>query len=91
MTGFFEELTNIVGLPFDELSSGYKLELVAGKALSVTNYKKILIYTKNKIVLSLKHGIIEILGENLTIKQLDIGSIIVSGIIHSISDGEKNE
>lgn len=91
MTEFFEELTNIVGLPFDELASGYKLELVAGKALSVTNYKKILIYTKNKIVLSLKHGIIEILGENLTIKQLDIGSIIVSGIIHSISDGEKNE
>lgn len=91
MTGFFEEITKIVGLPFDELVSDYKVELIAGKVLSVSNYKKILIYTKNKIVFSLKHGIIEVLGEDLTIKELDKGSIIVSGVIHKVSDGVENE
>lgn len=84
-----QELSNITKLPIDELTKGYSIQILSGKAMNISNYKKILIYTMNRLVLSTNSGTVEVIGENIKISELDSGTITIKGKINSLSLGGK--
>lgn len=88
MENYFKEIVEICGLPFNEVLKDVKIILIGGKALYVSNYKKIVTYSKESIDLRVKGDIIHISGENMIIKQLDKNEIIISGKIYGVTVGD---
>lgn len=86
MFDFFYEL-------FGELKKGnYRYQVDAGKQIAIEGYKNVLKIEENNIVVKLQKGELNILGENLKIKELGKNTIIVVGKINSICEvscGEK--
>lgn len=88
MENYFKEIVEICGLPFNEVLKDVKIIFIGGKALYVSNYKKIVTYGKESIDLRVKGDIIHISGENMIIKQLDKNEIIISGKICGVMVGD---
>lgn len=88
MNNYIKELADICGLPFGEIVKDTKVIAVGMKILYISNYKKIISYSSDKIDLKVKKDVVHILGENLIIKQMDKGEIIISGKINSFSVGD---
>lgn len=88
MDNYFKEIIKICGLPFNEVLKDVKVILIGGKVLYVSNYKKIITYSKESIDLRVKGDIVHILGEDLTIKQLDKNEIIIFGKIGGVTVGD---
>lgn len=88
MENYFKEIVEICGLPFNEVLKDVKIILIGGKALYVSNYKKIVTYSKESIDLRVKGDIIHISGENMLVKQLDKNEIIISGKICGVMVGD---
>lgn len=84
MINFINEFAKFIDLPFEEVLSDYKYLNVGGKLVCVQNYTKIISYSTEKIVLKVKRSILNIEGENLTIKELEKNNLIVSGKISNI-------
>lgn len=53
--------------------------------LDIINYKKILIFEDNKILVEIIDDILEIKGENLIIKRFEKEELLVEGSIFSIT------
>lgn len=60
-----------------------------GKTLCIQNYKKIVKYSPEKIVLKTHKELLNVVGKNLKIKTLDSGEIIVVGDISTLSYDSK--
>lgn len=88
MNNYIKELADICGLPFGEIIKDTKVIALDMKVLYISNYKKIISYSTTKIDLKVKKDVIHILGENLIIKQMDKGELIVLGKINSFSVGD---
>lgn len=88
MDNYIEELINVAKLPFNEAINDIKAIMVGCSVLYLSNYKRLLDYSKEKISLKIKNSRIEILGEDLYLLQINKGEIIIKGIIKSINFGD---
>jgi sporulation protein YqfC len=91
MDNYISEIINICKLPFEEVSKDYKVVILGGKSIYVTNYKKIIDYSSNKVVLKIKNNTLEIAGDSLEINQINKGEILISGKIYSCGLGVVGE
>lgn len=81
---FLEELGNVTGLPLDETLSTYTVTNVGGKAVSITNFKKLLVYEPQRIIVQVKPGKLNIEGSELVVMMLDPKNLVVKGHIENI-------
>ncbi len=88
MQNYIKEIINICGLPFDEIMSMHKVLQIGSHIVYIANYKKILSYGDNSIDLKLSKGMLRIEGEELKIKQMDKGEIVICGKIKGVWDGD---
>lgn len=88
MQNYIKEIMDICGLPFDEVTHLHRVLQVGSQIVYVSNYKKIISYGSQCITLKLSKGIIKIEGDDLIIKQMDKGEIIIYGKISAILDGD---
>ncbi len=79
MIGFVKELTEITGLPFNEISKGFKVCLLDGNIVYVSNFIKILAYSSGKVVLKVKNNVLNVEGSEICISQLSNKEIILNG------------
>lgn len=91
MENFLHELTEVAKLPFDEISKEFKVIMLGNKLLHITNYLKILDYSKESISLKVKKNILNVIGSDLIISQINKREIIIKGEIYSFSLGDHNE
>jgi len=91
MENYIKEVVEICKLPFEEIGKDYKVILIGGKAIYICNYKKIIDYSLNKVVLKITNNTLEISGDNLEINQINKGEIIISGKIYSFGLGVVGE
>ena len=92
MDNYFNEIIEVVKLPFNEINKDTKIMLVSNKALYISNYIKILDYSTERIVVKVYKNILEILGENISISQINKGEMIIKGTLNVIQYSEgKNE
>lgn len=91
MENFISEISKICKLPFDELGKAFKIIQIDSKGIYVCNFKKIIDYSREKVVLKVTNNTLEILGSDLVISQLNKGEIIISGSIYSCGLGSINE
>ncbi|MBQ9791975.1 MAG: YabP/YqfC family sporulation protein [Clostridia bacterium] len=78
-----EEISSICGLPFNEVIKETNIHVFSNKCVSITNFKTILSYSEDKIIIKVKDNVISILGDNLIIKDIDTNSIVIYGKINS--------
>ena len=88
MQNYIKEIIGICGLPFNEVMSLHRVLQIGKNIVYVSNYKKIISYGSQCITLKLSKGTIKIEGEDLKIKQMDKGEIIIYGKISAILDGD---
>ena len=91
MENYINEILSVCGLPFNEVSNDYKLIVLGGKCLYLSNYNRIIDYSVSKIVLKVKKDIIEIDGESMQISQINKNEIMVAGKIINIKVGDHAE
>ena len=84
MLSFFDDIANLTGLPLDLISSGYRVYNFGGKSVYIENYKKIINYTNQSITLKLNKGVLKIQGQDLTIKELNLSTLVINGTINSV-------
>ena len=91
MENYINEIAEICKLPFDEVLHTFKMIWLGRNGLCVTNYKKIIDYSSEKIILKVDKDFLEIGGNSLMISQLNKGEIVIAGKINSIVLGGANE
>ena len=87
MFNFINEISELSGLPINEAAGGYKYINLGGRSVYVQNYKDVLSFSNEEIVLKLKDGELKIVGEDLNIKDLNLNSITIKGNILSVIKG----
>ena len=78
---FVDEFSKITGLPISETLADYKLINMAGKAIYVQNYVKLLTYLPERVEFKIKNNSIIIEGEHLVIAQLSPKDALIKGNI----------
>ena len=84
MFGYLEELYELAGCKSGDLTDKYKILLLGGAVAYISNYKRILSYNTDLIVIKVQDNEINVQGSNLCIVSLDGGELIVKGNINSI-------
>ena len=84
-------MANICKLPFEQISKSFKLIWFGVNGLYISNFKKIIDYRKEMIVLKISNNTLEISGNDLNISLINKGEILITGNITQISLGVKNE
>ena len=84
MISFFENISKDTGLDIDILKGEYQIFNFGGKSVYIANFKNIITFNEQCIKLKLNKGIVNILGQNLYIKELNCNTIVVNGIIKNI-------
>lgn len=87
MFNLINEISDMSGLPINEAVGAYKYVNIGGRTVYVQNYKDVLSFNEEEIILKLKDGELKIIGENLNIKDLNLNSIVISGVISLIEKG----
>lgn len=83
MFNFIAEFLN--DMPKDTLKNdSFRYFNYGGKFICVQNFKDILVYSKEEIVLKLKSGEISLIGKEMTIKELSDNYIVISGVIKNV-------
>ncbi|MBE5736404.1 MAG: hypothetical protein E7356_03505 [Clostridiales bacterium] len=90
MNNFIQEIVDTCKLPFGEISKDFKIIWIGIGSLYICNYRKLVDYNTDRIVISTAYGAIEVVGDNLVLRQINKGEMIVSGEIISISRGGVN-
>ena len=85
MFNFLEELCELSDTKLFDIKDNYKLIMLGNNILYVANFKRVLAFTDNCIVLKVGKGELSIEGICLTIKSLEIGEIIIKGTINQIT------
>jgi len=91
MDNFIKEISDIVKLPFNEIMKDFKLMMLSNKTIYISNFIKILDYSDEKLVLKVNRNVLEVVGKDLYISQMNKNEIIVKGNIFSCSLGGSNE
>ena len=81
MENYIREIIDICKLPFGEIVKELKVVQLGNTAIYVCNFKKILDYTIDRVVLKCYKGVVEILGNDLTISMINKNEIVVKGLI----------
>lgn len=81
---FIEDVSNICGIPYDDIFSNLVVNMVSNKCVTVTNFISILSYDNTKVLFKLKDNVLIVSGEALYIKDIESSSVVVSGKIDSI-------
>lgn len=84
MFNFFEEISNLTGLPFDDLSKGFRVINISNRAVYVEGFTGLIDTESGEMNIKLKKGVIKLCGKNLKIKNLNLDSLLVVGEIHSV-------
>lgn len=92
MNNLISELIDIAKLPFNEVSSDFKIIMLSNKVLHISNFTKLLDYTNQKIVIKVnkKQNVI-INGEDLKICQINKKELAIKGKILTCVLGDINE
>ena len=85
MDNFIKEISDIVKLPFNEIMKDFKLMMLSNKTIYISNFIKILDYSDEKLVLKVNRNVLEVVGKDLYISQMNKNEIIVKGNIFSCS------
>ena len=91
MENYIKEIVGICKLPFDEINKTFKVIQLGTRGIYVCNFKKIIDYTHERVVLKVVNDTLEIGGENLSISKINKGEIVIVGKIHSVGLGNVNE
>ena len=86
-----KELSKICKLPFEEITKSFKLIWFGLSGLYVSNFKKIIDYRREFVVLKIPNNTIEIAGQNLEISLINKGELVISGNIEKVALGVSNE
>ncbi|NCB48697.1 MAG: hypothetical protein EOM55_03660 [Clostridia bacterium] len=81
---FFEDISNLTGLPFDYLTKGFRVINLSNRAVYVEGYKGLIDTESGEMNIKLKKGVIKLTGKNLKIKNLNIETLLVVGEIQTI-------
>lgn len=82
--GWRERLAGVLDLPVESVMALPHLELSGNKEILLENCHGIIGYGEDEIRVSTGRGIIRVCGEELTLKNLRIDSMIINGNIHSV-------
>ena len=91
MENYINEIINVCKLPFSEVCNDFKVIQIGTKSIYICNYLKIIGYSIERIVLKVKRGILEIIGSDLYIYQINKSEIIIKGNIQSFGVGVIDE
>ena len=84
MFGYLEELYELAGCKSSDLTDKYKILVLGGVVAYISNYKRILSYNADLIVVKVKDNEINVQGSKLRIVSLDGGELIIKGNINSV-------
>jgi sporulation protein YqfC len=85
-----KRFVEIGDLPSELITNCSRMVLYGNREFKIENYDGIIEYEVNKIRVSTASGIISIIGDNLTLSELNNDELLVSGLIKNI-DLEGNE
>ena len=91
MENYISEILSICKLPFNETMKDYKVIILGGKCIYISNYIKIIDYSQTRVVLKVKKNTLEITGEDMQISQINKGEIVVVGNVFSCGLGGVGE
>lgn len=91
MDNYISELSNICKLPMEIIDKHFKLTWFGATGLYIANYKKIIDYNCERIVLKITNNTLEIVGNDLEISLINKGEILIKGKVNSISLGVVDE
>ena len=77
--------TELSDLPRELIGSSSRMVLMGNSEFMIENYDGILEYEENQIRLSTKSGIISVVGNRLSIDELDDENLMVRGKIEGIT------
>lgn len=81
--GFFDEIASLFSE--EEIDKSFKIEWFGRSAVLVSGYRTIKTLTAGEVQLILeKGGIIKIMGSNLYIKKLEVGEVLIAGVVLNI-------
>lgn len=86
---FFNDILNIFEI--DKEAKILSINFILNKGLAIYGSFKIITINEDMIIVKTARDRVEIEGENLTIKTMAKGELIVCGKIFCIRSGEKNE
>ena len=91
MENYISEIASICKLPFKEIIDDFKIIQIGSRMIHVSNYKKIITYTTEQVILKIKKNTLEINGSELVLAMINKCEIIIKGNINSIALGVVNE
>lgn len=91
MENYIKEIIDVCKLPFGEIYNEFKVIQIGEGVIYICNYKKIIDYSPQKIVLKVKNNTLEIAGSDMFISQINKGEIIIKGCIQSCGLGVIHE
>lgn len=94
MENYIREIIDVCKLPFNEINKDIKVVQIGTGTIYICNFKKIIDYSVEKIVLKCHRGVLEILGNGLSIAMINKREIVINGYIKSFGsevDSEKNK
>ncbi|MBQ3213920.1 MAG: YabP/YqfC family sporulation protein [Clostridia bacterium] len=83
MFDFFDEIATKTGLPFEILNNGFRVINFSNKSIFIEGFVSIIKFESQEISIKLKNGVVRIIGNNLTIKNMNLESIVITGEISS--------
>ena len=85
MFNFLDELCELSDTKPLDVKDNYKLIMVGNNILYVSNFRRILAFTDDCIVLKVGRGELNIEGNSLVIKALEKGEVVIKGTINQIT------
>lgn len=79
-----KRFVDIGDLPSELVTNHSRMILIGNSEFRLENYNGIIEYEVNKIRVSTASGVISIIGNDLTISELDNDELLVSGLIKNI-------
>lgn len=82
---FLRDISNKLELPTDVILGDSMIEIMGRNSLYIENYKRILLFQKENIVIQCKCYRIEICGKNLKLEYYNDTELKVTGVFDGIS------
>ena len=84
MYDFFEEIVNLSGLPFEIFNKGFRVINFSNKTVYIEGFVNVINFENTEILIKLKRGIVNILGSDLKIKNMNLETILIVGNITNL-------
>lgn len=76
-----------MNIPEDVLHNCTLIRMMENHRIVIENFRKILFFESEYMLIKTKHGTIELSGRNLTIEEYSEDEIIIDGILKTVSFG----